>query len=568
MKTMSLKAMTGAALIALASMFVSCNNVREEAAAERSAVKVHFSADELVTRASFGEKEEGVFPTCWSEDDRVKLALNYTEAAEAEVIPEQEGRYASFDAEINPAVTQAPYTFYAVSPADAAKALSPSRKAWNVTILSEQTPIEGSPDEGAMLLVAASAESPSVPNGVELHFSHLTAYGRLSFKNLTLDEATVSSIELTTLDTPFVGDWYWNTEDGSLVDNGASSTLTLNTSETENIWFACAPVDMSGKTLRVTVFTDHGSLTREITFPENRRFQPGRIAVFSVDMAGVAIEGGTSDQFELVKDESVLQAGDEVIIANQEGTYGLGAQNTGGKTPYRQAVAIQVSDGVITDAGQAEVLTLAAGIDLDTWAFLASDGYLTTTSTKNSLSTEKVISATSSWEVSITSSGDATVMAQSGSYNYMRFNYNSGNYPRFSGYGSNSSIKDPVAIYRKGGAGAGPVERDPLTHYHEYGCYLLEKQRIYVAGQDQIFREYNGTALTWSLLDPATNEQLEISGYDKTMVKGDDVEVTLTWRKGRTQIVSGQTHKLKVVKEEGPMVWLGNGSGSGVIIKK
>ena len=109
MKTMSLKAMTGAAMIALASLSVSCNNVREEAAADNAAkLKVHFSADEVMTRASFGEKEDGVFPTCWSEDDRVKLALNYTEAAEAEVIPEQEGRFANFDAEIDPTVTQAP----------------------------------------------------------------------------------------------------------------------------------------------------------------------------------------------------------------------------------------------------------------------------------------------------------------------------------------------------------------------------------------------------------------------------------------------------------------------------
>ena len=215
----------------------------------------------------------------------------------------------------------------------------------------------------------------------------------------------------------------------------------------------------------------------------------------------------------------------------------------------------------------AMVLTLAAGTESGTWAFLANEGYLSTTTTKNSLSTKKNITATSSWTVTITSTGDATVVAKSGTYNYLRYNPNNGN-PRFSGYASNSNLKDPVSIYRKGGASSGPVVADPLTRYDEYGCYMTEKQRTYVPGQDQICREYDGSVLTWTLMNPATNEQLEISGYNKSLVKGDEVSISLTWRKGKTQIENTQALKLQVVKEEGPKVWLGDGSGNGVIIKK
>ena len=525
-----------------------------------------FQADELSTRTSFGEKEDGSYPTLWTENDSaVRLALNFSEAGTAGIIPDAGYRTASFQADIDATGKEAPYTFYAVSPASAATALSPSREAWNISIPCTQTPLEGSVDEAAQILAAASAPSETLPDQVNIHFNHLTAYGRFSLRNLALGEARVEAVELTAT-TPFVGNWYWDCHEGhALTDNGASSTLTLCTSRTEDLWFACAPVDMSGQIMVITVFTDQGAYVKEIEFPENRKFTAGRIAVFTVDMAGIEPSAG-ADEFRLVKDASMLKAGDEVIIANSDYTKALGAQQQGNNA-YRQAVSVTVQNEVMTNTESASVLTLAAGSSEGSWAFHASDGYLAT-DTKNSMKAISSIQDKSSWTVSITGEGNATVMALSSSANtpYLRYNSQA---PRFSAYGANSSVQGTVALYRKTVVPSGPVLADPLTEESDYGCYLAAGTWRYTPGTDQFVRSYDAQGVqTFTLLGPDDLKQMEISGYKKSYVKGDQVNLTVTWRTGFTKIVTGVEYKMTVVREEGPKVWLGDGSGHGFILKK
>ena len=559
------------ALVSAATCLTACVSEQngENSALQVSIIQpVTFHVCEMQTKTAFGQGRDGVYPTLWtSNDSAVKLALNYTEAAEAGIEPSQDFRTATFSAGIDASVTQAPYTFYAVSPASAARALSPSRKAWNITIPAVQTPLEGSVDESAQILAAASQPSDLVPSDVDIHFGHLTAYGRMSLANLELGDAKVQKIEITAT-TPLVGDWYWDCEEEhALTDNGASSTLTLVTSGTTDIWFACAPVDMSGEIAIFTVYTDNGALRKEVEFPEGRKFNAGRIAVFTVDMKNAeAVTAGEGD-FKLLKDASELQAGDEIIIADLEGKYALGPKNTGGQTPYRQAVGISVANEIITSAGNATVLTLEEGKTSGTWALKASDGYLTTTSTKNSLSTSSSISASSSWTISITSEGEATIEAQSGNYNYIRYNYNKGTNIRFSAYGENSSLQDPVTVYRKESAPA--ISDDPVTEFSEYGLYLGSDKRTYVAGQDQYLRSYSFDGVqTFTIVNPSSKEQVEIIGYKKSYVKGDKVKITVNRRTGKQVSIAGKTYNMTVVKEEGPVVWLGNGNGNGFIIKK
>ena len=44
--------------------------------------------------------------------------------------------------------------------------------------------------------------------------------------------------------------------------------------------------------------------------------------------------------------------------------------------------------------------------------------------------------------------------------------------------------------------------------------------------------------------------------------------VTVAWRKGLNYLLKEKSFDLKVVKEDGPKVWLGDGSGQGLILKK
>ena len=543
------------ALMALAALS-GCRNAEQEVPEASSVKTVRFHAGAAPTRTAFAEAVDGVYQTLWTENDSdILLSLNYGKAEASAVTPSADGTTASFEASFDASATSAPYTFYAVSPASAARAISPSRSAWSVYIAAFQHPSALSVDEDAQLLVAKSAASATLPGEVDLHFSHLTAYGRIALKNLELGDATVSKVDLI-FSTPVVGEWYWG-EDGTLTANGDSHTITLDTDASGDLWFACAPVDVSGQTLKLVVFTDQGNLTREITFPEGRKFNSGKVARFSVDMAGIEIQGG--DTFVLVTDASELQVGDEVLVVSKDGTFALGAQ----QSSYRKEVSVNATGGVIADPGEATVLTLELGSAIGTWSFRTGNAYLASTSSGNNLTEVASKNANASWKVTVSSSA-TLIQAQAGGSKLLKHNPSA---HRFSCYKNSSTNVDNVVLYRKGSVPAS-VEDDPLTAYDAYGSYLTGVERTYEPGVDQLLRSYPDGKLEFAILRAADKEQLVVSGFDPSLAKGDAVTVTVAWRKGLNFLLKEESFDLKVVKEDGPKVWLGNGSGQGLILKK
>ena len=543
------------ALMSLAALS-GCRNAEQEVPEASSVKTVRFHAGAAPTRTAFAEAVDGVYQTLWTENDSdILLSLNYGKAEASAVTPSADGTTASFEASFDASATSAPYTFYAVSPASAARAISPSRSAWSVYIAAFQHPSALSVDEDAQLLVAKSAASATLPGEVDLHFSHLTAYGRIALKNLELGDATVSKVDLI-FSTPVVGEWYWG-EDGTLTANGDSHTITLDTDASGDLWFACAPVDVSGQTLKLVVFTDQGNLTREITFPEGRKFNSGKVARFSVDMAGIEIQGG--DTFVLVTDASELQVGDEVLVVSKDGTYALGAQ----QSSYRKEVSVNATGGVIADPGEATVLTLELGSAIGTWSFRTGNAYLASTSSGNNLTEVASKNANASWKVTVSSSA-TLIQAQAGGSKLLKHNPSA---HRFSCYKNSSTNVDNVVLYRKGSVPTS-VEDDPLTAYDAYGSYLTGVERTYEPGVDQLLRSYPDGKLEFAILRAADKEQLVVSGFDPSLAKGDAVTVTVAWRKGLNFLLKEESFDLKVVKEDGPKVWLGNGSGQGLILKK
>ena len=543
------------ALMALAALS-GCRNAEQEVPEASSVKTVRFHAGAAPTRTAFAEAVDGVYQTLWTENDSdILLSLNYGKAEASAVTPSADGTTASFEASFDASATSAPYTFYAVSPASAARAISPSRSAWSVYIAAFQHPSALSVDEDAQLLVAKSAASATLPGEVDLHFSHLTAYGRIALKNLELGDATVSKVDLI-FSTPVVGEWYWG-EDGTLTANGDSHTITLDTDASGDLWFACAPVDVSGQTLKLVVFTDQGNLTREITFPEGRKFNSGKVARFSVDMAGIEIQGG--DTFFLVTDASELQVGDEVLVVSKDGTYALGAQ----QSSYRKEVSVNATGGVIADPGEATVLTLELGSAIGTWSFRTGNAYLASTSSGNNLTEVASKNANASWKVTVSSSA-TLIQAQAGGSKLLKHNPSA---HRFSCYKNSSTNVENVVLYRKGSVPTS-VEDDPLTAYDAYGSYLTGVERTYEPGVDQLLRSYPDGKLKFAILRAADKEQLVVSGFDPSLAKGDAVTVTVAWRKGLNFLLKEKSFDLKVVKEDGPKVWLGDGSGQGLILKK
>ena len=547
-----------AALSAL-TVLAGCRTVQEQEIPENPSVKtVRFHAATAETRTAFAEPVNGVYETLWTGNDSdILLSLNYGKAAASAVTVSADGRTATFEAAFEASSATSPYTFYAVSPASAARAISPSWKAWSVSVAADQTPSAHSVDEAAQLLVAKTDASAKLPDEMDLHFSHLTAYGRIALKNLALDDAIVRKVDLI-FSTPVVGEWYWG-EDGTLTANGDSHTITLHTDAFDDLWFACAPVDVSGKTLKVVLFTSKGNLTKEITFPEGRSFASGKVARFSVDMTGVAFQ--TENVFFPLTDVSVMKAGDKYLILNAAETYALGAQSTTG-TAHRDRVAITVEDGCIVDPGEATVLELRRGVSAGTWSFHTGSGYLAADKTGNALREIAGRSDYSSWTISL-SGKEATMKAEKGESTYLRYNQSS---PRFSCYSSPTTEKG-IILYRMAQAETGDVQEDPLTEQSEYGSYISKAERKYVKGVDQIRRSYPDGKLEFVILNASAKEQLVISGFDPDLRKGDLATVSVHYRKG-FNVLLDETFALKVVKEEGPTVWLGDGSGQGFILKK
>ena len=546
-----------AALSAL-TVLAGCRNQEQEIQDPSSLKTVRFHAETADTRTAFAEAVNGVYETRWTgNDSEILLSLNYGKAEKSAVKVSADGRTASFEAAFDASAASAPYTFYAVSPASAARAISPSRKAWSVSIAADQTPSALSVDEAAQLLVAKSAAGAKLPEEVALHFSHLTAYGRISLRNLELGDAKVQKVDLT-FSTPGVGEWYWG-EDGSLTSNGDSHTITLHTDAADDLWFACAPVDVSGQTLKLVLFTDHGNMEKEITFPEGRSFASGKVARFSVDMAGVEFQKGIV--FVPLTDVSLLKEGDTYLILSADGAYALGPQATSG-TEYRERVPVSVKDGILVNPGDATLLELRRGSSTGTWSFHTDSGYLAADKTGDALRTLAGRSNFSSWEISI-SGKEAKLKAQKGESTYLRYSSSSS---RFTCYSSATAQKG-IILYRMADAEVGAVEDDPLTANSEYGSYMKGAERTYVKGVDQLVRSYPDGKLEFVILNAPAKEQMVISGFDPNLRKGDRATVSVQYRKGFDKLLE-ETYLLTVVKEDGPTVWLGDGSGQGFILKK
>lgn len=566
----------GAALAGVAAL--ACSREAMDPAEKMNSATtrtVVFRAMGSQTKAQFGQKDGETWPTLWtSNDSEVKLSLNYGSATAAAVTTSEDFRSATFSASIDFSEFSAPYTYYSVSPSSVAKALSPSREAWKVSIPSVQTPSAGSPDESALIIASTSDtyQDADAASNVDLYFNHLTAYGCISLTGLDLSGQTVKAVEITATE-PFVGDWYWKCVSHELIDYGASSTLTINTNHADNVWFGCAPVNMSDQVWVVSLITDAGTYKKEIWLDGSYELQAGVVAVISVDMSTDDVEftavgssgsGSGSGNFELVTDASTLAVGDEVLIVYTTGSKAMG-ESAGN---YRSPVDVSISNNAISDSGDAVVLTLCAGNSSGTWAFQDGSNYLASqSSNSNYLQNATAINDNSSWTISVTSAGLATITAQAGSKNLLCYNTNS---PRFSCYGSSSGTTPLPSIYRRSGGGSGVVSaNDPMLQKTNYGCWLgtgLEWE--YNPGTDQVTRSYDESGVqTYTLIDPSEVEELEITGYKKGYLKGDgNISITVNWRRGTSTVLS-KAYTMTIIKEDGPKVWLSDGT-HGVIIKK
>ena len=191
--------------------------------------------------------------------------------------------------------------------------------------------------------------------------------------------------------------------------------MTILTDKTTGIFFACAPADLNGKNLVVTVTTDKGVYEKDIDLKDkNLSFKAGKVSKFTV--TGFKMKALVTESWNLVTDASTLKVGDELVIASNE--KGVVAGNI--TKDYLSVVTSTFSDDMstIAELGQGAVVFTLGG-EADAWTLSNSEGELL-----GCTEVKKVAWAngTTTWKINIGTNSDATI--QSTNTSYGRFLYN------------------------------------------------------------------------------------------------------------------------------------------------
>lgn len=406
---------------------------------------VSFSTSEIQTKTAFGDKTaEGKYPTLWTGDEKVGVAYNGGSVNKENITSSTDGKSASFEIAFAQDANATSHNFYVISPADAFLGMNKDGAKGNIQINASQTPGEGTCDPAAQV-IAASHKSETFDTQVNLAFSHVTAYGNLSIV-LPEGAGAVSNISLTGSKN-IAGRFYYDFN-GALSENSASSTISLLTNKVSDVFFACAPADLSGGKLDITVTTENGTYEKSIDLTgKTLKFESGKISKFTVN----GFTKKESDEvYTLVKDASTLKIGDKIIIAAATADFAI--STTQNKSNRGRAAVTKTNNNTIVNPGtDVQLFKLEAGTAVGTYAFYTfntgntSSGYIyAASSSDNQLKTQQKNNNNGSWTISCTAEGVATITAN-GDNTRKSLKYNTSGL--FSCYASGQSA---VAIYSDG----------------------------------------------------------------------------------------------------------------------
>lgn len=290
---------------AVAMLLVSCTKENIKSSSE-NLVKINVSTS-FDTKAQFGTLADGKYPVLWSEGDKIQIALasvaddnratrSVFVQASGEAVLSDGGASAAFTAEVSEIEGATRYQYFSYAPAG----VQGEWGCWQIdkgqsrlNVPGVQTPAAGSPDPHAMAFYGKSVVYDSFVTNPEISFTHLTGYGCLSFKNLKLEEGdAVEKVVISTPDNIIAGQYsimYGNDYQASL----RIREITLNTSATENIYFAVNTVAPRTNTvstsMKIKVITVKGNtLEKDLDVASHPiEFQQGKCVRFTVDMSGV-----------------------------------------------------------------------------------------------------------------------------------------------------------------------------------------------------------------------------------------------------------------------------------------
>lgn len=363
-------------LIASVLAFSSCG---KEVMPRQDGQTIVFNVSTEIAKTTFGTAIDNVYPILWDEMDTcVNVSVNGgTSLLKAKLTPFNDGKNAKISLTLKDDV-KAPYTFI----------LSPTAVGYsgsnglNIPVPITQTSSATSVDRSAIAIYASTGQIQDCTTPVDLTFKHFAAYGKMSLINLPGD-AQLQSVALTA-EEDWVGNWYLKVDDGTFTPKSGSTgkALTVNTTSADNIWFACAPVDLSNKKIQITAITSKGQYTKTITLGAAHKFTSGQVAEFTVNMAG--INPDKEEKYTLTAIEDINETDIVVVtMVSSDGIY-YAMTNDGGTTGAPKAYTVKVSDKAIINPAENLLWNVKAGTK--GYIFTPegdSNNYLYTTDTNN-----------------------------------------------------------------------------------------------------------------------------------------------------------------------------------------
>ena len=451
--------------LATLSALVSCNKdvVETNVDEPQNTVTLTVNAVSPETKTVFGEKTASGYPITWAaEDEAIELVelLTPTEgSASYKGYPStgytlsDANSKASFTTELDELTTEGTYDYHALYPQSAYKSANIQYKDLYAIIPDVQTPpSEASPAAAATLLYAGSMGHSAQPtSSLDMSFSHITAYGKMTIKNASNAFYDASEeISSVTISVPAGGIYYyWESGNISAVNSTKKDAVTIKTDNLDTdgdfvAWFACAPYSLAiDDKLTVSVTTDANTYKRVITMTKAMSFTSGKVSTFTVDMRTASAADDLSGDY---------------LIVSTDGT------NPWHVMSYDTSIGsyLGVSSGVTAttsiDTDDASTNFSAYCVDPYVWKLAkVSGGYsLQNANTGKYVSwtsgnSATAVNAAATLVVTDTGSdGVYTVKHSSNESRILQYNYNDGTNPRFAFYTSSQKTLTfiPVTSYK------------------------------------------------------------------------------------------------------------------------
>lgn len=290
-----------ALLMAAAFSLSACQKEMEKPSTEGVTIIVNATSPQ--TKTVFGEKVGNSYPTIWTDEQFVAFSLDGAALEGSIPVPTSDGTGASLPVSFstNPKQSGKVYGFSPMGYYDfnetnymaGFSAVSSSDTYAYFVLPPFQTPLANSCEEGVQLLVGETEYTGTLPSEMDMHFTHLSAYAKMTITGFDGGDVEALSITFPVPVAGFSTKYYYEASGNYAkgeITGADKNTITLDVKNVERnvFWFGLLPVGTldSGKMTVQAEGSDGNIYTKSITLSSSKSiaFNAGRVSAFTVDM--------------------------------------------------------------------------------------------------------------------------------------------------------------------------------------------------------------------------------------------------------------------------------------------